>query len=296
MIEVARGARSGSQHLRVLIAETLEQQGWEVREKALPRGAMTWAPGLAFMLGKSGAIEFSGELANYLADRAQPNDLYSPPWEIRKNNESLAGSFAQAWQVIASCPDEVLARKYLDEITPVIKRSLEFGEASSLADAISVIWIADRDRLEWGKWKAPLIARINQYLWGTQQTYPDAIVVIRLLGAAAELIGVSAFAANFQRFVARVATPTLSGAAILAHPPGTHRVQRHQQQYWLGLRYLDVYTGGLLSIDVDLLVETLALWRVNQASDDNPHYVCLNSRMVAWLEAKIGHSRLIDKV
>lgn len=295
MIEVARMARSGSRHLRQLIAETLEQQGWGAREKTLPSGAMTWAPGLAFMLAKSGAIDFSGKLATFLAERAQPNDLSSPPWERRSNDASMAGSFAQAWEVIASCPNEDLAREYLDRMTPTIKRSLGFGEASSLADAISVIWIADRDRLDWGTWKAPLIARINQYLWGPQKTHPDKKIVIRLLGAAAELIGVRAFAGNFRRFVARVATPKLLASAILPHPPGSRRVQRHQLQYWIGLRYLDVHGDGHLSIDAGLLAETLALWRVNQATDDNPYYVGLNSTMVAWLEAKIGQTAPVDK-
>lgn len=289
---VSQAVRISFSRLRDLLLDTLDDQEWN-RRQPLAEKSMNWAPVMAFILVRQGADAFGGELARCLARRADQRDLQLPPWERSRTGQDRGSRVvAKIWQVAATCPDEELARAYLGKMKRHLLRACLFDSFASLADSLAEIWTIDRQLLEWIDWQSTLMGRIRRHLLGNDA--PDAegdeSDFIRLLGALSVRFGSEPVDKYLPPYLDRIGSPHLFPNALLHSADQPTHVQRHQMQYWLGLRCLDSVDGIGLIIDRTDLTAAIDLLRVNLTENTDPFILSLDRDLIEWLEGKLMDS------
>jgi hypothetical protein len=151
------------------------------------------------------------------------------------------------------------------------------------------------DQLSWSS------ERLQNVPWYTKQLRKGPqiahqpfrqIQFVRLLGAISLTFELERFDLDWENFAE---FGRLADEIAIQHPTNFEIVQRHQMQFWTGLRAISQKTSEPLGVGRGNISKTLNLWRNNQqyALDNNRQSSFRHSVMIEWLERCDANERLV---
>jgi RNAse (barnase) inhibitor barstar len=235
---------------------------------------MSGATWLAWHCSNVNRDDLASDLIHLLFRRA--NWLDFPP---------QSGGFAQVCWLLANAPSDAteLVDAFLKTVCTKnwLRNSYKYTSCGQLASGLRQLTLhQSAERIRQFNHKE-LGRRLNKEMGRFSGTASDDRPQIIQLFGCAWLCSITVS----PQFLANIDPLVLF--QLLPHRPEAERVEEYQWQFWLGLRAFVSNTQKRLPIAMDLIEETLRLWRVNLAETSaapmSTEYL-INQSMVTWLE------------
>ncbi|MDB6078071.1 MAG: hypothetical protein JWO82_1818, partial [Akkermansiaceae bacterium] len=265
--------------LLAIVLRDIRPGNWDETPQTLGLVGATW---LAWECGKAGREDLQSDLITLLLRRKNWRDF-----------PTQSGGFSQvAWMLGGNVPVGAIGLK--DQFTEAVctadwlRIAYRDSKCGALASGLRQ-WALSQSMEQCRCFHHKgLGGRINKELIRIETADPkEQSQIIQLIGCAV----LSGWAVS-RRYLAGISPETVARLPfeIQGHRSESLKVEDNQLQLWLGLRVFVSLTRQRLPLSLDIIEETLELWRSNlMETASNPLSAAhrLNQSMVAWLETCI---------